>query len=76
MKYADVSLGQVEAVFNKLGGLDGVARFLRDELVVSEQVKRWREVDGVIYLTVTLDKPTSGDKWIPRTEKKGNRVGD
>lgn len=36
--------------------------------------KRHREVDGVIYLTVTLRKSTTGEKWIARTEKKGNRV--
>jgi len=46
------------------------------EWVVSKPIRSWREVDGVIYLTVTLDKPTAGDEWIPRTEKKGNRVGD
>ncbi|MBU3934678.1 hypothetical protein KKC00_01805 [Patescibacteria group bacterium] len=34
MKYNDWTLGQVEAVFNKLGGDDGVRRFLAGELVV------------------------------------------
>jgi len=34
MKYASLDLGTVEAVFNKLGGLEGAQRFLRDELVV------------------------------------------
>ena len=71
---ANLTVGQLNAIVKKLGGHDGAMRFLRDELVVSERVKRWREVDGVIYLTVTLDKSTAGDKWISRTEKKGNRV--
>lgn len=31
MKYPKVNLGQVEAVWNKLGGEEGVARFLRNE---------------------------------------------
>lgn len=44
--------------------------------LTSEQDKRWREVDGIIYLTVTLDKPTAGDEWIPRMEKNGNRARD
>lgn len=64
-----------EAIVNKLGGEESAERFLRGELVVLEDtVKRWREVDGIIYLTVTLDKPTSGEGWIYRTEEKGNRV--
>ena len=34
MKYGDVTFGQMEAVLNKLGGEDGVSRFLAGELVV------------------------------------------
>lgn len=36
MKYADLSLGTIEAVFNKLGGLDGAQAFLRDEVTVAK----------------------------------------
>lgn len=35
MKYGNLTLGQVEAVVNKLGGMSGVESLLRDELVVS-----------------------------------------
>lgn len=34
MKYNGITFGQAEAVFNKLGGPDGVQRFLSGELVV------------------------------------------
>ena len=34
MKYNNWTLGQIEAVFNKLGGDDGVRRFLAGELVI------------------------------------------
>lgn len=34
MKYGDLNLGQIEAIVNKLGGMDGVRRFLSGELVV------------------------------------------
>ena len=34
MKYADATFGTVEAVFNKLGGLEGVQRFLRGDAEV------------------------------------------
>jgi hypothetical protein len=67
---------RMEADVQKFGCHDSVPHFLRDELVVSEQIKRWGEVDGVIYLTVTLDKPMAGNKWIPWVETKGDRAGD
>lgn len=39
-KYADVSLGTVEAVFNKLGGVDGIKRFLAGnvDVVIKDHV--------------------------------------
>src|SRR3989338_4837086 len=52
------TLGRIEAVWNKLGGEDGVDRFLRDELSVSEPTRSWREEDGVIYFSVTSDGTT------------------
>lgn len=35
MKYNDLTLGKIEAVVNKLGGIDAVDRFLRGDLAVS-----------------------------------------
>jgi len=64
----------VEAVFNKLGGVEGARRFLRDELSVSEPTRSWREEDGV-YFSVTSDG-TTGEDWIKRLEGNGFRVGD
>ena len=75
MKYGDLSLGQIEAVVNKLGGMDGVNKFLRGELIVSELARRWREENGVIYFSVNSDG-TTGEEWIVRLESKGFRVGD
>lgn len=34
MKYGELNLGQVEAIVNKLGGMDGVKRFLSGEVLV------------------------------------------
>ena len=34
MKYGKLTLGQVEAVVNKLGGMEGVKRFLSGETVI------------------------------------------
>jgi hypothetical protein len=75
MKYGNVTLGRVEAVWNKLGGEDGVGKFLRGELIVSEPTCTWRERDGIIYLTVTSDG-TTGPAWIERLEGKGYRLSD
>lgn len=75
MKYASIDFGTAEAVFNKLGGLGGIRRFLADELVVSEPTRSWCEEDGVIHFLVTSDG-TSGVDWVKRLEKKGFRVGD
>lgn len=75
MKYTNMTWGTMEAVVNKLGGMEGVEKFLRGDLIVTEPVRRFTEKDGVITFTVTSDG-TTGLDWIARTEKKGNRVGD
>jgi hypothetical protein len=38
MKYGELTLGQVEAIVNKLGGMDGVKGFLSGALVVTKVV--------------------------------------
>ncbi len=63
----------VEAVFNKLGGVAGAKRFLRDELTLIEVSRSWREEDGVILFSVESDG-TTGPDWIPRLEKRGYRL--
>jgi hypothetical protein len=65
----------VEAIFNKLGGVEGARRFLRDELTLSEVVRSYREEDGIIRFKVTSDG-TSGASWIERLEQGGYNVGD
>ena len=75
MKYGKLDLGQIEAIVNKLGGMEGALRFLRGEISVVEPERRWREENGVIYLSVTSDG-TTGPEWIARLKKKGFRVSD
>ena len=72
MKYASLDLGTIEAVFNKLGGMDGAQRFLRGEIAVSEPARHWREEDGVIYFEVTSNGMT-GPAWIDWFERNGIR---
>jgi len=40
MKYGELNLGQMEAIVNKLGGMDGVKRFLNGTLVVVAAILR------------------------------------
>ncbi len=75
MKYHELTLGQIEEVVNKLGGVEATKRFLRGELVIQEPERRWREEDGVIYFTVTSNGLT-GKEWIKRLEKNGYRLSD
>ena len=53
MKYGELNLGQIEAVVNKLGGMEGALSFLRDELVVS------RRTDDVFPTTVNYNLSVS-----------------
>lgn len=39
MKYGKLTMGQVEAIVNKLGGMDGVKRLLSGELAISARCK-------------------------------------
>ena len=74
MKYSEMDWGTMEAVVNKLGGMDGVQRFLRGEVTLAEPAKRWREQDGVIYFTLPPTDGTTGPEWIKRLEKKNFRL--
>lgn len=48
MKYGIVTLGQIEAIINKLGGEDGVARVLNGDLIIRDPKKShfraWRAI--------------------------------
>ncbi len=46
MKYADVNLGFVEGVLNKLGGIEGAERFLRGEFILTQSSVVLCIVDG------------------------------
>lgn len=70
MKYNNLNLGQIEAIVNKIGGMDGVEKLLRDELIITEKKPKWTEKDGVIRFSVTSDY-SSGEQWITRLQNKG-----
>jgi hypothetical protein len=75
MKYASMDWGTMEAVVNKLGGMEGVQRFLRNETTVSEPARPWTEKDGVITFTLTSNGKT-GEEWVTHLEGRGFRLGN
>lgn len=44
MKYGEITFGQMEAIVNKLGGTEGVKRFLSGETVVKQTFKVWKTI--------------------------------
>ena len=75
MKYHDLTLGQVEAVINKLGGYLGVKRLLRDELSILPRTRTPMYVsDDIIQFSVTSNGLT-GPAWVKRLRDKGNHFG-
>lgn len=70
---SELTLGQANAIVKMFGGMEGVKRFLRGELVIAEPTRSWQEKDGVITFSVTSDG-TTGEAWITRLEAKGFRL--
>jgi len=68
------TVDRIQAVWNILGGEEGVDRLIRGEITTSEPERPWREQDGVIYFSVTSDG-TTGEEWINRLESKGFCLG-
>lgn len=75
VKYGNLTLGQIEAGINIIGGEEAFRLLLQGKLAVSAPPHLWQEKDGVIYFSVTSDGAT-GPEWIERLEKKGFRIGD
>jgi hypothetical protein len=79
---ADVPVGQLNALGKNLAsqmGIDDVGEAIRrinsGEWTVSQPARRWREQDGVIYLSV-ISNGMTGEEWIKHLEKLGFRLSD
>jgi len=72
MKYGEVTLGQMEAIVNKLGGMDGVRRFLSGDTIVTvaERVfPAWK--------TITLGTSLrTADEFRGALKSNGFHIGD
>jgi len=58
MKYGELTWGQMEAIVNKLGGMEGVRRLLSGDLVVKEKERQFK-----IWKTITLGLHTSTEYY-------------
>lgn len=72
MKYGELTLGQVEALVNKLGGMEGVQRFLSGELLVSATAKVWKT-----WKTIQLGTGLqTADDFRKAVKLAGMKIGD
>lgn len=68
MKYGELNLGQIEALVNKFGGMEGVGRFLSGEI----EVKWWNPKSPVLVdLDAEPKLPTHGQHSIAQHTKQG-----
>lgn len=74
MKYNRLDLGQIEAIVNKLGGMDGVAKFLAGELIVASPVTSSELVSTSTFI---YDKTKDGWKLVENvTEAMDFKIKD
>ncbi len=72
MKYGELNLGQIEAVVNKLGGMEGVKRFLSGETVATAPVRTWST-----WKTLKLGTGLkTADDFRKALKASGFRIGD
>lgn len=72
MKYSKLDLGQIEAIVNKLGGMEGVQRFLSGELTVSAPARVWKT-----WKTIKLGTGLkTADDFRKALKASGFKIGD
>jgi len=75
MKYSSLDLGTVEAVFNKLGGLEGARAFLRGEQKLAPSQFERNEHGHIVFTFDSFDFLT-GEQEVERLIAAGFRVSD
>ena len=75
MKYNDFSLGQVEAVFNKLGGAEGVMEFLSGKTMVTKVLSD-EKTSFNVWKTIKLGTHKDADSLCKAMKKANFTIGD
>ena len=68
-----LTLEQLNAFVEKLGGHEVVLQIISGELLISKSARHWREQDGIIRFSVTSNGMT-GEQWITHLESRSLRV--
>ncbi|MGK2848475.1 MAG: hypothetical protein ACSLEX_00150 [Minisyncoccota bacterium] len=76
MKYGEVNLGQVEAVINKLGGIEGWNALLRNELEIKSKPLPFPKNEHGHYIIEVTGLNLTGAQEITRLESLGFLVSD
>ena len=72
MKYGELNLGQIEAIVNRLGGMEGVQRFLSGELILKEIEYEWQ-----VFKTIKLGTGLkTADDFRKSLKDNGFSIGD
>jgi len=71
MKYGELNLGQIEAIINKLGGMEGVMRFLQGETTVTAPVRTWNT-----WKTIQLGTHRTTNALCSALKAAGNKISD
>ena len=71
MKYGELNLGQIEAIVNKLGGMEGVKRFLSGEIVVKATEQTFK-----VWKTIKLGTHKNVDTLKKALTEASFRIGD
>lgn len=73
MKYGELTLGQVEAIVNKMGGMEGVKRFLSGKTVVKEEDRQFK-----VWRTIKLGTPglKTAEDFRRAIKDNGMKIGD
>jgi hypothetical protein len=73
MKYNDLSFGQAEAVFNKLGGMEGVMDFLSGKTMVVK-VPSDEKISFSVWKTIKLGNYKNADEFRKALKKNGFKI--
>ncbi len=70
MKYGKLTFGQMEAIVNKLGGMEGVQLLLQGELIVQPRLSPYPKNENTHYVLSIVGKNLPGEEEIAKLEEK------
>ena len=75
MKYNDLTIGQIEAIGNKLGGMEGIQNFLSGKTVVVS-AETLNAIPFSVWKSIPLGTHKDADAYRKALKKGGYKIGD